>query len=171
VNDRELEDKLVKQGLEVFGLALSVNPLEVGKAVESALHSAVEDALATAKGARERSLEAIDALSYVDDSTDAHEMAHKTIQILQGVELTDFEYESADNDEDIADNPYPRPPMVGDVVENIVVSGLDWREVVAVSEHSLVLALPGTDLNDISTWAWLPIDRFAVRIPRTRTQQ
>jgi hypothetical protein len=168
---KKSDEEIIQQGLEVFGLNISMDATAVTDAVRSALWRVLTEGLKVANGARERSLEAIDALSYVDDSTDAHEMAHKTIQILQGVELTDFEYESADNDEDIADNPYPRPPMVGDVVENIVVSGLDWREVVAVSEHSLVLALPGTDLNDISTWAWLPIDRFAVRIPRTRTQQ
>lgn len=117
-----------------------------------------------------RNLEAIDALSYVDEHLSVDEVAIKTSSILQGTALDDFEFDDG-ADEDVQERVYPRPPLPGDVVENIVVPHLDWREVVAVSKDKLVLLLPGTDPDKPETWAWMPSDRFDVRVPRAQSTE
>ena len=129
------------------------------------LHAALTHELSLSK----RVLEAIDALSYVDESTDVLQMAHRTIQILQGIQLTDFDDDDPDGaGEDAHERLYPRPPLPGDIVENIAVPGLDWRSVLAVTETHLVLDLGPRYAESPEEWTWIPIDRFEVRVPRSR---
>ena len=118
---------------------------------------------------KRRIMEAIDALSYVDEHLTVQEVAGKTIAILQGVDPQDFDYDDG-HDGDVRPRTYPRRPLPGDLVSHRFRPELDPREVYAIGRDFIVLDFgEGPEVLGRRMGqgvSMLPLDNYEVDIPR-----